>query len=66
MAISVADTHEEIARRLDSMVQPHDWILFKGSRGMRMEKSMELFRQLRTARAGGPSPAPALSMGCNH
>lgn len=66
VAISVADTHEEIARRLDSMVQPHDWILFKGSRGMRMEKSMEFFRQLRTARAGGPSPAPALSMGCNH
>lgn len=66
VTIAIADTHEEIARRLHMTVQPHDWILFKGSRGMRMEKSMELFRQLRNTRSGMPSPIPAASAGCNH
>ena len=65
-SISIADTHEEIAAQLDRTVQPHDWILFKGSRGMRMEKSMELFRQLRNARTGRPSFVPAVGAGCNH
>lgn len=66
VAVSIADTHEEIARQLDRMARPHDWILFKGSRGMRMERSMELFRQLRAAGAGGPSSASAVNMDCNH
>jgi UDP-N-acetylmuramoyl-tripeptide--D-alanyl-D-alanine ligase len=66
IAVSIADTHEEIARRLDRTVQPHDWILFKGSRGMGMEKSMERFMQLRNAHAGMTSTAPAAGMGCNH
>lgn len=63
VSISIADSHEEIARRLAAMVQPHDWILFKGSRGMRMEQCMERFRQLRNTRAGMP---PVASAGCNH
>jgi UDP-N-acetylmuramoyl-tripeptide--D-alanyl-D-alanine ligase len=65
VSISIAQSHEEIAHRLAAIVQPHDWILFKGSRGMRMEKCMELFRQLKNARTGMPSP-PAVSAGCNH
>jgi UDP-N-acetylmuramoyl-tripeptide--D-alanyl-D-alanine ligase len=65
VSISIAQNHEEIARRLAAMVQPHDWILFKGSRGMRMEKSMELFTQLKNARTGMPSPPP-VSAGCHH
>jgi UDP-N-acetylmuramoyl-tripeptide--D-alanyl-D-alanine ligase len=66
VSIFVADTHEEIAGLLDRTVQPNDWILFKGSRGMRMEKGMELFRQLQSARSGTASPLPAVSAGCNH
>jgi len=65
-SIIIAHTHEEIACRLDMTVQPHDWILFKGSRGMNMEKSMELFRQLRKVRSGTSSPMPAARAGCNH
>jgi len=66
VSISIADTHEEIARQLVMTVQPRDWILFKGSRGMRMEQGMELFRQLRNARTAMPSPLPAAGAGCNH
>jgi UDP-N-acetylmuramoyl-tripeptide--D-alanyl-D-alanine ligase len=63
VSISIADSHEEIARRLVAIVQPHDWILFKGSRGMRMEHCMERFRQLRNTRTDMP---PAVSVRCNH
>ena len=63
--ICIADNHEDIARRLHQSVQPYDWILFKGSRAMRVDKSMELFLGLRSAPTGRPVPGPAV-MGCNH
>lgn len=34
-------THEEIAAHLRPILQPHDVVLLKGSRGMRMEKVLE-------------------------
>ena len=35
--------HEELANALARFVKPGDALLFKGSRGMRMEKALELF-----------------------
>ena len=37
------DTHEELAHMLKMRAKPGDVILFKGSRGMRMEKALSLF-----------------------
>ena len=37
------DTHEELAHMLKMRARPGDVILFKGSRGMRMEKALSLF-----------------------
>ena len=37
------DTHEELAYMLKMRARPGDVILFKGSRGMRMEKALALF-----------------------
>lgn len=64
--ICIADNHEEIARQLDQRVQAHDWILFKGSRAMRVEKSLELFTCLRKVRLHGSVSPPTVGMGCNH
>lgn len=36
-------THEEIAAHLQQVLQPHDVVLLKGSRGMKMEKVLEAF-----------------------
>lgn len=36
------DSHEEAAARLHEILQPEDTILFKGSRGMQMEKIIDL------------------------
>ena len=35
-------SHEEAAKRLHEILQPEDTILFKGSRGMQMEKIIDL------------------------
>ena len=39
------DSHEELAAMLSRMAKPGDTLLFKGSRGMKMEKALELFLQ---------------------
>ena len=39
------DTHEALASTLRRMAKPGDVLLFKGSRGMKMEKALELFFQ---------------------
>ncbi len=39
------ESHEALAAALSAVAKPGDVILFKGSRGMKMEHSMELFRQ---------------------
>ena len=41
-AVYTAASHEEAARILKEILQPGDAVLFKGSRGMKMEKIIEL------------------------
>jgi UDP-N-acetylmuramoyl-tripeptide--D-alanyl-D-alanine ligase len=36
--IVIGKDHADLANRLRSHVQPGDWLLFKGSRGMKMER----------------------------
>lgn len=36
--ITVCDTHEEAAAKIKEEARPGDWVLLKGSRGMRMEE----------------------------
>ena len=36
------ESHEEAAAKLKEILQPGDTVLFKGSRGMQMEKIIEL------------------------
>lgn len=38
------DSHEEAAAKLKEILQPGDTVLFKGSRGMQMEKIIELLK----------------------
>ena len=40
--LTQAADHEEIARTLQSLMGDGDWLLVKGSRGMRMEKVIEI------------------------
>lgn len=42
--IIVGHDHNDLARRLHARVKRGDWLLFKGSRGMRMEKVLEEFK----------------------
>jgi UDP-N-acetylmuramoyl-tripeptide--D-alanyl-D-alanine ligase len=46
--IVIGRDHADLARRLRGRVKRGDWLLFKGSRGMRMEKVLQ---QLRSGRA---------------
>jgi UDP-N-acetylmuramoyl-tripeptide--D-alanyl-D-alanine ligase len=50
-ALYIAENHEQIALHLDQHVQADDWILFKGSRTMQIEKSLEQFLRLRSIAA---------------
>ena len=50
-ALYVAQNHKEIALYLDEHVRADDWILFKGSRTMQIEKSLEEFLHLRNTEA---------------
>ncbi|MGH7834972.1 MAG: UDP-N-acetylmuramoyl-tripeptide--D-alanyl-D-alanine ligase [Candidatus Binatia bacterium] len=43
--IVIGKTHDEIARRLQARVRRGDWLLFKGSRGMKMESALECFKR---------------------
>ena len=45
---AVVEEHEEIARQLAKCSQPGDVILFKGSRGMAMEKVIHALSDLLT------------------
>jgi UDP-N-acetylmuramoyl-tripeptide--D-alanyl-D-alanine ligase len=45
--LSIGETHAQIAQKLHEVVQDGDWILFKGSRGMRMERIVERVLSLR-------------------
>ena len=43
--VTTYETHEELADALKRFAKPGDVLLFKGSRGMRMEQALELFFQ---------------------
>lgn len=38
------DSHEKLAQHLNSNIKKGDWILLKGSRGMKMEKTLEFLK----------------------
>ncbi len=42
--ITIGTDHGDIARRLKRHTKKGDWLLFKGSRGMKMEKVLEKFK----------------------
>jgi UDP-N-acetylmuramyl pentapeptide synthase len=42
--VRIAASHEELARFVREEARKGDWILFKGSRGMGMEKVLSLFK----------------------
>jgi UDP-N-acetylmuramoyl-tripeptide--D-alanyl-D-alanine ligase len=44
--VIIGKTHKEIARKLRAQVQRGDWLLFKGSRGMRMEQVLAAFKKM--------------------
>lgn len=64
-AIYVGKTHEQIAQQLYKKAKEHDWILFKGSRGMKIERILEQFIQMRNNASKVPS-ASAVTAGCNN
>jgi UDP-N-acetylmuramoyl-tripeptide--D-alanyl-D-alanine ligase len=65
-AIHIGKTHEQIAKQLDEKVKEDDWILFKGSRGMKIEQILEQFLQMRNNASKVPSTSEAVTVGCNH
>ncbi|HBA86846.1 MAG TPA: UDP-N-acetylmuramoyl-tripeptide--D-alanyl-D-alanine ligase [Geobacter sp.] len=52
-SVVVGSDHEELARELLNWVNPGDCVLFKGSRGMRMEKVAQALRAALAPRKGG-------------
>ena len=44
--VIVGENHREIARMLREQVRKDDWLLFKGSRGMKVEKVLEAFKEI--------------------
>lgn len=45
--VVIGASHRGIARRLRGHVRAGDWLLFKGSRAMKMEKVLDAFRSMR-------------------
>jgi UDP-N-acetylmuramoyl-tripeptide--D-alanyl-D-alanine ligase len=43
--IIIGKDHAELAGHLGERVKPGDWLLFKGSRGMKMERVLEMLRR---------------------
>ena len=64
--IYIAKTHEKIAQQLNRKVKEHDWILFKGSRAMKLEKILEHFLQMRNKAHKTSSLTKTVPMNCNY
>lgn len=62
--IYIGKTHEEIAKQLYKKIKEHDWLLFKGSRAMKIEKILEHFLQMRNKASKASSPTKTITMGC--
>ena len=63
--LHIVKNHEEVAGQLDQYVQAHDVILFKGSRGMQIEKCLEDFLHLRNTGSSGLLTSKSVQLGCN-
>jgi len=46
--VIIGKDHADLAAQLRERVKPGDWLLVKGSRGMRMERVLETLRRGRT------------------
>lgn len=44
--VIIGKSHRELAWRIRKQVRPGDWLLFKGSRGMSMEKVLAAFKEM--------------------
>ena len=64
--IYIGKTHEQIAQQLNRKVKEHDWILFKGSRAMKLEKILEYFLQMRNNAHKTSSLTKTVTMNCNY
>ena len=64
--ICVGKTHEQIAQQLNKKVKEHDWILFKGSRAMKIEKILEHFLHMRNKTSKTSSFTKTVTMNCNY
>lgn len=64
--IYIGKTHEEIAQQLIKKMKEDDWILFKGSREMKMEKILEHFLQKRDKSFKTSSPTKTVAMNYNN
>jgi len=63
-AIYIGSTPEEVAEQLAKKVTRGDWILFKGSRGMKMEKILEYFLHLLNHDPAPSSPMATFTSRC--
>jgi UDP-N-acetylmuramoyl-tripeptide--D-alanyl-D-alanine ligase len=44
--VTIGQSHEQIARLISEQIKPGAWLLFKGSRGMKMENVVNALRQI--------------------
>jgi len=44
--VILGKSHKEIAKKIRGQVRRGDWLLFKGSRGMSMEKVLAAFKEM--------------------
>jgi UDP-N-acetylmuramoyl-tripeptide--D-alanyl-D-alanine ligase len=61
--IHSSNNHQQVARQLDQYVRAHDVILFKGSRGMHIEKCLEQFLLLRNTGSSGSATIKTVQAG---
>ena len=62
--IHSSSNHQQVARQLDQYARAHDVILFKGSRGMQIEKCLEQFLLLRNTGSSGSATTKTVQAGC--
>ena len=43
--VRICDSHEQAAQELAAMAASGDWVLIKGSRGMRLERVLEILQE---------------------
>ncbi len=65
-AIYIGKTHEQIAEKLTKKVKADDCLLFKGSRGMKLEKVLARFLQMRGKGSKGFPLTNTATAGCNN